>query len=122
MMQSNGHNSGKLAYNDIIVLGDGAKSCVLKVCDISSIEVTGGNYMSVKKTDGESVTTRGSLARCEKRLPWQFFRASRQQMINLADVSKANLSFRKIILIMRGGDSVSLSRIQSKLFRKQYCF
>lgn len=78
-----------------------------------------GNYISIKKRDGEIIGGRASLAHCEKRFPSSFFRTGRNAMVNLAEVARVNTISRNIMLTMKDGTRVTLSRIQSTLFRKQ---
>ena len=109
----------KLTPEDVILLGDGGGAQVVRVGDISSLEIS-GNYMSVRTSDGESITTRGSLASCEERFPASFFRAGRNHLVNLAEVAKANMATRKVELEMKDGTLITMSRIASTLFRKQF--
>ena len=111
-------NESKLTCEDMILLADACKSAIVRVSEISTIDVS-GNYVSVKKIDGEMVGGRASLAHCEKRFPPSFFRAGRNTMVNIAQVAKLNTAARNIILIMEDGTRVTMSRIQSLLFRKQ---
>jgi len=108
----------KLTPEDVILLGDGGGAQVVRVGDISSLEIS-GNYMSVRKNDGESFTARGSLTYCEQRFPASFFRAGRNHLVNLAEVAKANTARRSIELTMKDGTVITMSRIASALFRKQ---
>ena len=109
----------KLMPNDVVLLGNGSGARVVRVGDISSVEIS-GNYMSVRTSDGQSVTARGSLASCEERFPASFFRAGRNHFVNLAEVAKANMATRKIELEMKDGTLITMSRIASTLFRKQF--
>jgi DNA-binding LytR/AlgR family response regulator len=111
-------NESKLTCEDVILLADSGRSAIVRVGEISIIEVS-GNYISVKKIDGEMIGGRASLAHCEKRFPPNFFRAGRNTMVNVAAVAKLNTATRNIGLIMKDGTRVTMSRIQSLLFRKQ---
>lgn len=111
-------NESKLTCEDMILLADSGRSAIVRVAEISTIEVS-GNYVSVKKIDGEMIGGRASLAHCEKRFPPSFFRTGRNAMVNLAEVAKLNAASRNIVLTMKDGTRVTLSRIQSSLFRKQ---
>jgi two-component system, LytTR family, response regulator len=111
-------NTGKLTVDDMILLADSGKCQIVRVGEISSLEVD-GNYISVKKRDGDMIGGRASLAHCEKRFPPNFFRTGRNAMVNLAEVAKLNAASRNIVLTMKDGTRITLSRIQSLLFRKQ---
>jgi DNA-binding LytR/AlgR family response regulator len=111
-------NEAKLRLEDVVLLADRGRTQIVRVGDISSIEVD-GNYISVKKTDGEVIGGRASLTHCEKRFPPGFFRAGRNMIVNLAEVAKLNTAARNIVLIMKDGTRVTMSRVQGVLFRKQ---
>ena len=111
-------NESKLTCEDMILLAESGKCQIVRVGDISSLEVS-GNYISVKKRDGEMIGGRASLTHCEKRFPSSFFRTGRNAMVNLAEVAKLNIASKNIVLTMKDGTRVTLSRIQSTLFRKQ---
>ena len=111
----------KLARDDFILLKDGYDGLIVCINDISFIEVTGGNYLSLKLNNGSpsSVTIRGSLARYEERLPTNFFRAGRDCIVNLAEVAKVNTARKQLVLTMKDGKEILVSRIQSRLLIKQ---
>jgi DNA-binding LytR/AlgR family response regulator len=111
-------NESKLTREDMILLADSGKCQIVRVGDISSLQVD-GNYISVKKTDGEVIGGKASLTHCEKRFPPGFFRAGRNTIVNLAEVAKLNTAARNIVLIMKDGTRVTMSRVQGVLFRKQ---
>ena len=96
----------------MILLADSGKCQIVRVGDISSLEVS-GNYVSIKKRNGEMIGGRASLAHCEKRFPPSFFRTGRNAMVNLAEVAKLNTASRNIVLTMKDGTRVTCSRIQS---------
>jgi len=111
-------NESKLTCEDMILLADSGRCQIVRVGEISTIEVH-GNYLSVKKFDGEMIGGRASLAHCERRFPSNFFRTGRNTMVNVAHVAKLNMATRNIGLTMKDGTRVTMSRIQSVLFRKQ---
>jgi DNA-binding LytR/AlgR family response regulator len=111
-------NTGKLTVNDMICLGQAWNAAIVRVGDISLIKVE-GNDATLWRNGGEPVTTRCSLAHCKERLPEQFFVAGRNCMVNLAEVAKVNMGARTFVLTMKDGIEVTMSRVQSVLFRKQ---
>ena len=108
-----------LAFDDMILVGEGKDARVVKVGEISMVEVN-GNYVTIT-TGGDEVTNRGSLNNLEKRFPAPpFFRVNREVMVNLAAIERADLARRSIELTMRHGAVVTLSRLQSRALRKQF--
>ena len=112
-------NTGKLTVNDMICLGQAWNAAIVRVGDISLIKVN-GNDVTLWRNGGEPVTTRCSLAHCKQRLPEQFFAAGRNYMVNLAEVVKVDMATRTFVLTMKDGTQVTVSRLQSLLFRKQF--
>ena len=110
-------NAAKLTVDDLILAGGGRGAATLRVGDISVIEVA-GNYLTLRRNDGEPVITRGSLARCKQRLPEHFFAAGRNYMVNLAEVAKVNMASKTFVLTMKDGARVTVSRKQSRALRK----
>jgi DNA-binding LytR/AlgR family response regulator len=108
---------GKLAVDDMIIVGEGYKGQLVRVGNISTIEVD-GNDITVRVNGGERVTTRCSLARCKQRLPEHFFVTGRNCMVNLAEVSKVNMASRTFVLTMKDGTVVPVSRHQSRVLKK----
>jgi DNA-binding LytR/AlgR family response regulator len=78
--------------------------------------------MTVKLSGDEApVVVRGSLARCLRKLPAEmFFRASRSCVVNLGQVARVDAAARNIVLRMKGGREVVMSRKQSLVFGRQF--
>jgi DNA-binding LytR/AlgR family response regulator len=112
-------NIGKLTADDFILVGQGRGAAILRIGDISLIEVE-GNDLTLRCNGGERFTSRCSLARCIQRLPGQFFAAGRKCMVNLAEVAKVNPATRSFEFTMKDGTLVPVSRKQSRALRKGF--
>jgi two-component system LytT family response regulator len=90
---------------------------IVRIEDISLLEAH-QNFTLARFPNGK-VLIRRSLADCERRLDSSmFFRASRDCIVNLSHVKQSQLSKDGLIFILRDGEEVVLSRIQTVLFRK----
>jgi two-component system LytT family response regulator len=105
-----------------IFIKDGEKCWLVKVENISLFE-TVGNYTRVY-FDGNRPLIYKSLAQIEEKLPKQvFFRANRQQLLNINHVGKVISWFNgKLKIEMLSGEEVEISRRQSYLFKEQLSF
>jgi two-component system LytT family response regulator len=106
----------------VIFLREGWKECrMARVGDIVSIEIS-AMYMRVRLRGQErEIEVRGSLREVEERLPGEyFFRANRNELVNLVEVARVNAMTRQIMLVMRDGREVRVSRVRSKEFRKRW--
>lgn len=112
-------DAGKLTADDMIIVGQGFRARLVRVGNISTIEAD-KNDIVVHSNGAEPLTMRGSLSHCKRRLPSQFFCASRGCLVNLAEVSRVNMASRVFILTMRDGQTVQASRLQSRAFRKAF--
>ena len=105
--------------DSIVFLNSGYSGRLIRVGDIAIIEVS-KNDLTITLKDGTTVVARGKLVRCAKKLPAElFFVTGRNCMVNLSQVSKVDTSARNIILTMKDGRKVMISRKQSVLFRKE---
>ena len=107
----------KLTADDMVIVGEGYKGRLVRVGSISTIEVN-GNDITVRANGCEPVTMRRSLGYCKARLPASFFTVGRHCMVNLAEVSKVNMASRTLVLTMKDGTTVPVSRLQSRAFKK----
>ena len=112
-------NASKLTIDDVILIGKARDGRTVRVGDISTIEVD-GNYLTVRSNGAEPCETYGSLARCKERLPAIFFTAGRHCIVNLAAVAKVNMSTRPLVLTMKDGMVVAVSRNQSRALRRGF--
>jgi two-component system LytT family response regulator len=105
-----------------IFIKDGEKCWLVKVENISLFE-TVGNYTRVY-FDGNRPLIYKSLAQIEEKLPKKvFFRANRQQLLNINHVGKVISWFNgKLKIEMLSGEEVEISRRQSYLFKEQLSF
>ncbi len=105
-----------------IFIKDGEKCWLVKVENISLFE-TVGNYTRVY-FDGNRPLIYKSLAQIEEKLPNKvFFRANRQQLLNINHVEKVVSWFNgKLKIEMQSGEEVEISRRQSYLFKEQLSF
>ncbi len=109
----------KLSEASQIFIKDGDKCWLVKVGNISLLEII-GNYTRVH-FEGEKAMHYKSLNQIEEKLPEEFFfRANRQQVVNTEHISKVTAwSGDKLKLTMNNGKEVELSRRQSYLFKER---
>ncbi|TXD82815.1 response regulator transcription factor [Subsaximicrobium wynnwilliamsii] len=105
-----------------IFIKDGEKCWLVKVQDISLFEIV-GNYTRVFFKGNKPLIYK-SLAQIEEKLPSDvFFRANRQQIINIHHVKKVVSWFNgKLKIEMHSGEEIEISRRQSYLFKEQLSF
>jgi two-component system LytT family response regulator len=96
---------------------DGPRCWFLPVREVS-LFVAEGNYVRLYWGNERPILGR-SLAAVEEKLdPRFFFRANRQQIVNLAFVQNVRLgSGGRLIATLRDGSDVEISRRQARLFR-----
>ncbi|EPR73106.1 two-component system regulatory protein [Winogradskyella psychrotolerans RS-3] len=105
-----------------IFIKDGEQCWLVKVQDISLFEIV-GNYTRVF-FDSNTPLIYKSLAQIEEKLPSDvFFRANRQQIININHVKKVVSWFNgKLKIEMNSGEEIEISRRQSYIFKDQLSF
>jgi DNA-binding LytR/AlgR family response regulator len=111
-----------MTAESVVFLRDGCRSRMVRVGDIVTIDVSGNN-MTVKLSNDEdgAVVVRGSLSRCLRKLPAElFFRAGRDCVVNLGQVARVDAAARQIVLRMRNGREVVVSRKQSLLLGRWF--
>lgn len=110
-------NQGILNENSQIFIKDGEKCWLVRVTDIQLCEIV-GNYTRVY-FNGNKPLIYKSLNQVEERLPEHiFFRANRQQIINLQYIQSVdNALSGKLAALMQNGVEVEISRRQSVLFK-----
>ncbi|WP_281846983.1 LytR/AlgR family response regulator transcription factor [Olleya namhaensis] len=111
-----------LSLDKKIFIKDGEKCWLVKVQDISLFEIV-GNYTRVF-FDGNKPLIYKSLAQIEEKLPSDiFFRANRQQIININHVKKVVSWFNgKLKIELNSGEEIEISRRQSYIFKDQLSF
>jgi len=115
-------NENALSINKQIFIKDGEKCWLVKIQDISLFEIV-GNYTRVFFEENKPMIYK-SLAQIEEKLPKDvFFRANRQQIININHVKKVVSWFNgKLKIEMQSGVEVEISRRQSYIFKDQLSF
>jgi len=118
--ESNSENA--LSLDKQIFIKDGEKCWLVKVQDISKFEIV-GNYTRVFFDNNKPLIYK-SLAQIEDKLPNEvFFRANRQQIININHVKRVVSWFNgKLKIEMNSGEEIEISRRQSYLFKEQLSF
>ena len=108
----------RLGESDQVLLRDGDNCWFVKMRDIRLFE-SEGNYTRVYFAEHRPLLPR-SLNSLEERLdPQIFFRANRQQIINLRCVEKIEPWFSGGLLVrMSGGAKIEMSRRQGQRFRE----
>lgn len=100
-----------------IFIKDGEKCWLVKIGEIGLFEIV-GNYTRVYFKDDKPLIYK-SLNQIEERLPQNlFFRANRQQIINLKYIKSVDNWFNgKLKATMQNGTEIEISRRQSSLFK-----
>lgn len=118
LKESSGAGSGEvLTKSSQIFIKDGEKCWLVKIGEISHFEIV-GNYTRVF-FKGEKPLLYKSLNQVEAKLPSKtFFRANRQQIINVDYIANVVPWFNgKLKLTMENGKEVEVSRRQSYIFK-----
>lgn len=115
-------NENALSLDKQIFIKDGEKCWLVKIQDISMFEIV-GNYTRVFFENNKPLIYK-SLAQVEEKLPNDvFFRANRQQIININHVKKVVSWFNgKLKIEMNSGEEIEISRRQSYIFKEQLSF
>ena len=115
-------NENALNVDKQIFIKDGEKCWLVKIRDISLFEIV-GNYTRVFFENNKPLIYK-SLAQIEERLPDDvFFRANRQQIINIDHVKKVVSWFNgKLKIEMHSGEEIEISRRQSYIFKERLSF
>ncbi len=105
-----------------IFIKDGEKCWLVKIKNITMFEIV-GNYTRVFFENNKALIYK-SLTQIENKLPQDvFFRANRQQIINISHVKKVVSWFNgKLKIEMISGEEVEISRRQSAVFKEQLSF
>jgi len=107
-----------LNENSQIFIKDGEKCWLVKIGEVFLFEIV-GNYTRVYFKDCKPLIYK-SLNQVEERLPQHlFFRANRQQVINLQYIKSVDNWFNgKLKATLQNGAEVEISRRQSALFKE----
>lgn len=109
----------RLSIDKQIFIKEGEECWLVKIKDISLFEIV-GNYTRVFFEDNKPLIYK-SLSQIEEKLPVDvFFRANRQQIINIHHVKKIVAWFNgKLKVEMLSGKQIEISRRQSYLFKEK---
>lgn len=112
-------NNKKLTLNNQIFIRDGEKCWLVKISDIYLFEVD-GNYTKVFFQNEKAIINK-SLNQIEEKLPGEFFfRANRNQIMNVEYVSKIDPWFSGNLLAQLPKDlKVEISRRQASNFKEK---
>ncbi len=115
-------NEDYMTENDQVFVKDGESCWFVQLADIRMFEVH-GNYTKIYFEDQKPMIPR-TLNYLEAKLdPKRFFRANRQQIVNLRWVEKIEPWFSgSIKIFMKGGNEVDVSRRQSQRFKDLMSF
>lgn len=107
----------KLTINDQVFVKDGERCWFVQLSDIRLFEVS-GNYTTVYFQESKPMITR-TLNYLESRLDDKtFFRANRQQIINLKWIERIEPWFSGSLRIyLKGGEEIDVSRRQTLKFK-----
>lgn len=111
-----------LGLDDQVFVKDGEKCWFVSLADIEILEVS-GNYTTIYFSDSKPMIPR-TLNYLESRLdPKSFFRANRQQVINLKWVDRIEPWFSgSIKIFMKNGMEIDVSRRQTQRFKDLMSF
>lgn len=108
----------KLTENDQVFIRDGDKCWFVKLTDIRMIE-SAGNYAKIFFDTNQPLIHKTLNALDERLSTGMFFRANRQQIINLRYIEKIEPFFNAGFLIyLKDGTKVEVSRRQSVKFKE----
>lgn len=114
--------ANKLSPEKQIFIKEGERCWLVKIKDITLFEIV-GNYTRVFFEDHKPLIYK-SLAQIEEKLPETlFFRANRQQIININHVKKVVAWFNgKLKIELQSGEEIEISRRQSYIFKERLSF
>ena len=120
--EAEGNGEEKLTSTDQVFVKDGERCWFVQLSDIRLFEVS-GNYTTVYFDNSKPMITR-TLNYLESRLDDKtFFRANRQQIINLKWIERIEPWFSGSLRIyMKGGEEIDVSRRQTLKFKDLMSF
>ncbi|WP_299103659.1 LytTR family DNA-binding domain-containing protein [uncultured Tenacibaculum sp.] len=112
-------SANKLSPDKQIFIKEGERCWLVKIENISVFEIV-GNYTRVFFENHKPLIYK-SLVQIEEKLPESlFFRANRQQIININHVKKVVAWFNgKLKVEMQSGEEIEISRRQSYIFKER---
>jgi two-component system LytT family response regulator len=118
-VEKNENNDKKLTLSNQIFIKDGEKCWLVKISDIYLFEVD-GNYTKVFFNNEKAIINK-SLNQIEDKLPLEFFfRANRNQIINIQYVAQIDPWFSGNLLVHLPKEAkVEISRRQTSTFKEK---
>jgi two-component system, LytTR family, response regulator len=115
-------NTSKLSMEDHVFVKENDNCWFVRLKDVVMLE-RDGNYTRIFFEDSNALVLK-SLNQLEERLDDKyFFRANRQQIINVNMIAKVQTSITNTFtIIMQKGDTIELSRRQSVKFKEVMSF
>jgi two-component system LytT family response regulator len=118
--QDKAGNNQYFSIKDRIFLRDNEKCYFVKTADIKRI-VSEGNYARIYFKDQHALVHRSLNALSTKLDPQYFFRANRQELINIQYIEKVEPYFSNtLVFTLTGNIKVEVSRRQSVLFKEKF--
>jgi len=109
--------NGKLAEDSQVFIRDGDRCWYVKLTDIRLIE-SNGNYAKIFFDKYQPLIHRTLNSLDERLSPKMFFRANRQQIVNLNYIDKIEPFFNSgLLFYMKDGSKVEVSRRQAVKFK-----
>lgn len=118
--QDHSSTSNYFSIEDKVFIRDNDKCYFVKVSDIKRI-VSEGNYARIYFKDQQVLIHRSLNALSNKLDPHYFFRANRQELINIQYIEHIEPYFSNtLVLFLKGNIKVEVSRRQSVLFKEKF--
>jgi DNA-binding LytR/AlgR family response regulator len=110
-----------LLKSGFIYVSNSARGSLIRPSDILLLEVE-GNYTGVILTNGTKILLRKPFHVCQAKLaPHNFFMVRRGMSVNLNEVNHVEpLDAKRLLFVLKNGEAIQLSRLQSTTLRKEY--
>jgi len=115
--QSSDQQPHTLGTQDQVFVKDGEQCWFVTLGDIRLFEVS-GNYTTLYFEDNQPMLNKTLNQLAERLDKSQFFRANRNQLINLNHIQKVEPWVQGIRVHLSGGESIELSRRQTQQFKE----
>ena len=110
-------NNKKLSLGDQVFVKDGEQCWFIDVAKIRLLEVD-GNYSTLYFDDHQPMLPKTLNHLADRLDPAMFFRANRNQLINLRHIKNVEPWVQGIRIELSGGEKVELSRRQTQRFKE----
>lgn len=111
------HNRETLGVHDQVFVKDGEQCWFVTLGDIRLFEVS-GNYTTLYFDDNRPMLNKTLNQLAERLDDNRFFRANRNQLINLNHIQKVEPWIQGIRVHLSGGETIELSRRQTQQFKE----